>query len=220
MDALDGVRTAARCPFGLPGLAWAQRRGESRCAHGLPPRIASKHCGRDRASRTSADIDHVGDFALQLLEIVIVSRHGPHAVARPRGRSLNLIAPAVWMPEQAGIDAAQGDHTRASQRRDINEMRRAFLCRKQRIPEKYEPSFASLFSTSTVLPDALVNTSPGEWRVPPACSRAWDDADHAMRRRSNPMARIAATTEAPPAMSSFIRSMPSAGLIEMPPVRM
>ena len=32
------------------------------------------------------------------------------------------------------------------------------------------------------------------------------------------MARIAHTTAAPPAMSSFIRSMPSAGLIEMPPV--
>ena len=32
------------------------------------------------------------------------------------------------------------------------------------------------------------------------------------------MARIAQATAAPPAMSSFIRSMPSAGLIEMPPV--
>ena len=32
------------------------------------------------------------------------------------------------------------------------------------------------------------------------------------------MARMAQTTAAPPAMSSFIRSMPSAGLIEMPPV--
>ena len=32
------------------------------------------------------------------------------------------------------------------------------------------------------------------------------------------MARIAHATAAPPAMSSFIRSMPSAGLIEMPPV--
>ena len=35
---------------------------------------------------------------------------------------------------------------------------------------------------------------------------------------SSAMARIAQTTAAPPAMSSFIRSMPSAGLIEMPPV--
>src|SRR5207253_453072 len=32
------------------------------------------------------------------------------------------------------------------------------------------------------------------------------------------IARIAQTTAAPPAMSSFIRSMPSAGLMEMPPV--
>ena len=35
---------------------------------------------------------------------------------------------------------------------------------------------------------------------------------------SSAMARMAQTTAAPPAMSSFIRSMPSAGLIEMPPV--
>ncbi len=35
---------------------------------------------------------------------------------------------------------------------------------------------------------------------------------------SSEIARIAPMTAAPPAMSSFIRSMPSAGLIEMPPV--
>ena len=35
---------------------------------------------------------------------------------------------------------------------------------------------------------------------------------------SSAIARIAHATAAPPAMSSFIRSMPSAGLIEMPPV--
>ena len=35
---------------------------------------------------------------------------------------------------------------------------------------------------------------------------------------SSAIARIAPITAAPPAMSSFIRSMPSAGLIEMPPV--
>ena len=36
--------------------------------------------------------------------------------------------------------------------------------------------------------------------------------------RSSAIARMAQTTAAPPAMSSFIRSMPSAGLIEIPPV--
>jgi hypothetical protein len=35
---------------------------------------------------------------------------------------------------------------------------------------------------------------------------------------SRAMARIAHATAAPPAMSSFIRSIPSAGLIEIPPV--
>ncbi len=35
---------------------------------------------------------------------------------------------------------------------------------------------------------------------------------------SSEIARIAPMTAAPPAMSSFIRSMPSAGLMEMPPV--
>jgi hypothetical protein len=35
---------------------------------------------------------------------------------------------------------------------------------------------------------------------------------------SSAIARIAHATAAPPAMSSFMRSMPSAGLIEMPPL--
>ena len=43
-------------------------------------------------------------------------------------------------------------------------------------------------------------------------------ADDVDGRFSSAIARIAQMTAAPPAMSSFIRSMPSAGLIEMPPV--
>ena len=74
--------------------------------------------------------------------------------------------------------------------------------------------------TSTVLPLAPVRTSPGFIARPPGMFSVVGtmpiDADR--RACSRAMARIAQMTAAPPAMSSFIRSMPSAGLIEMPPV--
>src|ERR1017187_3201178 len=47
---------------------------------------------------------------------------------------------------------------------------------------------------------------------------ARDERRYGDRRPSCPMARMAPNMAAPPAMSYFIFSMPSAGLMEMPPV--
>ncbi len=73
--------------------------------------------------------------------------------------------------------------------------------------------------TSTVLPLAPVSTSPGrESRAPPGMfSTVGITPITRHGAPSSAIARIAAATAAPPDMSSFIRSMPSAGLIEMPP---
>ncbi len=76
-----------------------------------------------------------------------------------------------------------------------------------------------MFSTSTVFPLAPVRTSPGLIARPPGMfSAAGTTPITLIGAPSVAIARIAQTTAAPPAMSSFIRSMPSAGLIEMPPV--
>ena len=69
------------------------------------------------------------------------------------------------------------------------------------------------------LPDMAICTSPGFCAVP----EGMFSAAHTMPITrtfgfSCAMARIAPIIAAPPAMSYFIFSMPSAGLMEMPPV--
>ena len=73
--------------------------------------------------------------------------------------------------------------------------------------------------TSTVLPDALLRTSPGLMARPPGMFSAIGITPMTRIGAFNSaMAHMAHATAAPPAMSSFIRSMSAAGLIEMPPV--
>ena len=85
-------------------------------------------------------------------------------------------------------------------------------------PRISRPS-ASVLLISTVRPDAPRITSPGLSALPPGMfSVAGTTATTRRGTPSRAIARTAATTAAAPAMSSFIRSMPSAGLIEMPPV--
>ena len=85
-------------------------------------------------------------------------------------------------------------------------------------PSTSRPS-ASVFRISTVFPSALVTTSPGLIARPPGMfSVIGTTPRQRTGRLSRAMAAIAAITAAPPDMSSFILSMLSAGLIEMPPV--
>ena len=85
-------------------------------------------------------------------------------------------------------------------------------------PRIRRPS-ASVLITSTVLPDALVSTSPGRIALPPGMFSAVGTMPMTrIGAFSSAIARIAQATAAPPAMSSFICSIFSAGLIEMPPV--
>ena len=85
-------------------------------------------------------------------------------------------------------------------------------------PRTSRPS-ASVLITSTVFPDADVSTSPGFMARPPGMFSVVGTMPITLiGALSRPIARIAQMTAAPPAMSSFIRSMPSAGLIEIPPV--
>ena len=85
-------------------------------------------------------------------------------------------------------------------------------------PSTSRPS-ASVLITSTVFPLALLRMSPGLIARPPGMfSVAGTTPITRIGALSSAIARMAQATAAPPAMSSFIRSMPSAGLIEMPPV--
>ena len=70
-----------------------------------------------------------------------------------------------------------------------------------------------------VFPESDVTISPGRCaRLPTMFSTAGTSAVTGIDGFSCAMARIAPSTAAPPAMSYFIFSMPSAGLMETPPV--
>ena len=70
-----------------------------------------------------------------------------------------------------------------------------------------------------VLPESEVTMSPGRWaRLPGMFSTAGTIPVTAIPGLSCAMACMAPMTAAPPAMSYFIFSMPSEGLMEMPPV--
>ena len=85
-------------------------------------------------------------------------------------------------------------------------------------PRMSRPSASVLF-TSTVRPEAPRRMSPGLVALPPGMfSVIGTTAMARIGSFCSAIDRSAATTVAPPAMSSFIRSMPSAGLSEMPPV--
>ena len=69
------------------------------------------------------------------------------------------------------------------------------------------------------LPDMAICTSPGFCALPEGMfSVAQTMAVTLTLGLSSAMARMAPIMVAPPAMSYFIFSMPSAGLMEMPPV--
>ena len=78
---------------------------------------------------------------------------------------------------------------------------------------------ASVLMISMVLPFIARTTSPGRCAEPPGIfSVAATMPVTLMRGRSCPRACIAPSTEAPPAISPFIDSIPAAGFSDMPPV--
>ena len=76
-----------------------------------------------------------------------------------------------------------------------------------------------MLTISTVLPLALVTTSPGRCALPPGMfSVAATTAITSKGGRRPAITSMAASVAAAPAMSPFILYMPSAPLIEMPPL--
>ena len=106
------------------------------------------------------------------------------------------------------------------ERRDVDQMRRAELLGVPQAVAEDEPALGVGVVDLDRQPGRAVSTSPGFIARPPGMfSVDGDDDDRrGSATRSSATRGSAAMTVAPPAMSSFIRSMPSAGLIEMPPV--
>ena len=142
----------------------------------------------------------------------------PARVGRPAARCSTH---ASGVPNSPVVTLAERDDAwrRSASRRRPDASRPACCAYQSASPRISRPS-ASVLMTSTVLPLGARQDVAGLDR---AAARhvlgRRHDADDADRRLRAARSRACApTTAAPPAMSSFIRSMPSAGLIEMPPV--
>ena len=78
---------------------------------------------------------------------------------------------------------------------------------------------ASVLRISTDWPDRDMTTSPGRWALPSGMFSTRPSTPTALTRALRPAsACMRPATAAAPPMSHFISSMPSAGLMEMPPV--
>jgi VWFA-related protein len=182
--------------------------------------LANEERSRDGASRTSPGVGEVGNLALELLAVVVEDRHRPGAIAGARARLPHHLHPRLGRPEQAGGRLAERDDAGAGQGGDIDEVRGAEL---PRVPDGVAEDEAAL----GVGVEHFDRLSRGAGEDIARLARRGAPGMFStigmtpMQRTGAPsraIAVIAPSTAAAPDMSSFILSMFSAGLIEMPPV--
>ena len=153
--------------------------------HGRSPANSLMKSARgDRAAGAAAGVGEVGDLALELLLVVVEDRHRPRAVA---GALAGARAPARPTPSACRTGRwsscrARRRRRRSASRRRPGAWRRAARAYQSASPSTSRPS-ASVFRISTVLPSALVRTSPGlTARAARHVLGHRDDADAADRR--------------------------------------
>src|SRR5262245_33005323 len=86
----------------------------------------------DRTAGPSAGVREVGDFTLQLLEVIRIDWHGPHPIASAIGNTANPLYPPVRCAEEAAGQLAKSNNDGSREGRDIDEMCSAELTR---VPE-------------------------------------------------------------------------------------
>jgi hypothetical protein len=121
-----------------PGVVGPGDAGDVEVRPWQPAReLLQEDRGGHRAARPPAGIGHVGDIALQLIEVVVQRGHRPAAVAGALTHRLNRRQKRRRRAEHAGHDAAQRDHAGAGQGGDIDQVRCAELPGKpQPVAEK------------------------------------------------------------------------------------
>ena len=88
-----------------------------------------EHRGRNRAAPPSADVRQVRERALEVIFVIVLERHGPHALARGFRRPQHALAHAVVVGEQPHVEVPQGYHHRARQRGRVHQVRAALFAR-------------------------------------------------------------------------------------------
>src|SRR5579863_3090969 len=221
--SLANVRTHTPVgPFAMKGLASSSHAvpAMSKCTHG----VSSAHSFRNQAALMAPPhrppILATSANALLSSSLYSSSRGMCHifspsslaaAITRPSSASSLVNAPVLTLPSATTIAPVSV----AASTRCVHPRRCAYAIASIKISR---PS-ASVFSTSMVLPESDVTMSPGLCaRLLTMFSTAGTSAVTGIDGFSCARARIAPSTAAPPHMSYFIFSMPSAGLIEMPPL--
>src|SRR5262245_58096707 len=93
---------------------------------GVDELLQEQRCG-DRAAVALADVLEIGDVALELLAELGLERHAPESFAALLPRSLEALRELLIVDERAGDTAAERDHARAGERREIDDLGRLEL---------------------------------------------------------------------------------------------
>ena len=131
--------------------------------------LFEEHRRRDRAGRSAADVREIGDVAAQ------AARSSPRAAAAARGdrrrarrsRARRRPTSSACRRDRSSCGRARRRTPRSRWPRRPDAWRRPSRVRTTARPPRISRPSASVLSTSTVLPDAPRNTSPGFKARPP-----------------------------------------------------
>ena len=194
----------------------------SMCAHGPSPANSCRNSAAStgRALPQVGRVLHVGERRVDVAAVARVERERPGVVAARLGRARGSASPsASSFAKTPGVEVAERELHRAGERREVEDVRRALRARVPERVREHEPSLGVGVRDLDRLAVRGARMSPGRNASPPgmfsAARRPRRREPAARARRSR---RCPAITAAPPAMSPFMSSMPSAGLSEIPPV--
>ena len=78
--------------------------------------------GGDGAAPARTDVGKVGEGALQAFLVLVIQRHGPHALAFGTGGAQDAVAHGVVVRKDARVDVAERYHNRAGERGRIHQV--------------------------------------------------------------------------------------------------
>ena len=142
----------------------------SRCAHGMPSDTKlDKNSPAVRAPPWGPPMFFMSAHRrVELALVIIRQRQPPHPLAGALGGVGQLVHPRLVVAHESGHLRTQSHHARPGEGGQVNDGVGFGPTGQRQGVGQHQPALASVLSTSTVLPLAMVSTSPGRVASPPS----------------------------------------------------
>jgi len=219
----EGAEGHAGGAFGEPGLGVVVPGGAGDVQvdpGSVAGEFLDEHgAGDGAAAFPTADVLDVGDSSLDEFAVLVVDGHLPHFFASGFRTGEKFVGEGLVGPEDADVDVGERDDDGAGEGRGVNETRGAKLLGVVDAIGEDEAAFCVSVEDFDGLAGHGVWMSPGFCAAPPGMFSVDGTTQITLTLGfSAARARMTPKHGGAPAMSYFIFSMPSAGLMEMPPV--